>query len=112
MLPEGYKEVTYASDVHFSPDSKFIYASNRGHESLVIYQVNAKNGKLSMVGHEPTGGKHPRNFMIDRKGEFVLVGNTNTDNVVIFNRDAKTGLLKPNGQQYTIPAITCLLQLQ
>ncbi len=50
--------------------------------------------------------------MIDRKGEFVLVGNTNTDNVVIFNRDAKTGLLKPNGQQYTIPAVTCLLQLQ
>ncbi|NQV76649.1 MAG: lactonase family protein [Bacteroidetes bacterium] len=111
MLPEGYKEVTYASDVHFSPDGKFIYASNRGHESLVIYQVNAKNGKLSMVGHEPTGGKHPRNFMIDRKGEFVLVGNMNTDNVVIFNRDSKTGLLKPNGQQYTIPGITCLLQL-
>ena len=111
MLPEGYKEVTYASDVHFSPDGKFIYASNRGHESLVIYQVNAKSGKLSMIGHEPTGGKHPRNFMIDRKGEFVLVGNMNTDNVVIFNRDAKTGLLKPNGQQYTIPGITCLIQL-
>jgi len=111
MLPEGYSEVTYASDVHFSPDGKFIYATNRGHESVVIYEVNAKNGKLRMVGHESTGGKHPRNFMISKSGEYVLVGNSNTDNVVIFNRDSKTGLLKPNGVQYTIPAVTCLIEL-
>jgi 6-phosphogluconolactonase len=110
MLPEGYSEVTYASDVHFSPDGKFIYASNRGHESLVIYEVNAKTGKLKMIGHESTGGKHPRNFMISKSGEYVLVGNTNTDNVVIFNRDNKTGLLKPNGVQYTIPAVSCLIE--
>lgn len=111
MLPEGYAEVTYASDVHFSPDNKFIYATNRGHESVVIYEVNAKNGKLRMLGHEPTGGKHPRNFMISKTGEYVLVGNTNTDNVVIFNRDNKTGLLKPNGVQYAIPAVSCLIEL-
>lgn len=111
MLPEGYSEVTYASDVHFSPDNKFIYATNRGHESVVIYEVNAKTGKLKMLGHEPTGGKHPRNFMISKNGEYVLVGNTNTDNVVVFNRDSKTGLLKPNGVQHTIPAVSCLLEL-
>jgi len=111
MLPEGYSEVTYASDVHFSPDGKFIYATNRGHESVVIYEVNAKSGKLRMLGHESTGGKHPRNFMISKSGEYVLVGNSNTDNVVIFNRDSKTGLLKPNGVQYTIPAVTCLIEL-
>ncbi len=111
MLPEGYSEVTYASDVHFSPDNKFIYATNRGHESLVIYEVNAKTGKLKMIGHESTGGKHPRNFMISKNGEYVLVGNTNTDNVVIFNRDNKTGLLKPNGVQHTIPAVSCLIEL-
>ena len=111
MLPEGYAEVTYASDVHFSPDGKFIYATNRGHESVVIYEVNAKNGKLNMIGHESTGGKHPRNFMISKNGEYALVGNTNTDNVVIFNRDNKTGLLKPNGVQYTIPAVSCLIEL-
>jgi len=111
MLPQGYSEVTYASDVHFSPDNKFIYATNRGHESLVIYEVNAKTGKLKMIGHESTGGKHPRNFMISKNGEYVLVGNTNTDNVVIFNRDNKTGLLKPNGVQHTIPAVSCLIEL-
>ncbi|HQS04170.1 MAG: hypothetical protein B7X86_11650 [Sphingobacteriales bacterium 17-39-43] len=111
MLPEGYSEVTYASDVHFSPDQKFIYATNRGHESLVIYEVNAKTGKLKMIGHESTLGKHPRNFMISKSGEYVLVGNTFTDNVVIFNRDTKTGLLKPNGVQHTIPAVSCLIEL-
>lgn len=111
MLPEGYSEVTYASDVHFSPDNKFIYATNRGHESVVIYGVNAKTGKLNMIGHESTGGKHPRNFMISKNGEYVLVGNTNTDNVVVFNRDNKTGLIKPNGVQHTIPAVSCLLEL-
>ncbi|MBM3401549.1 MAG: lactonase family protein [Bacteroidetes bacterium] len=111
MLPEGYSEVTYASDVHFSPDNKFIYATNRGHESVVIYEVNAKTGKLKMLGHEPTGGKHPRNFMISKNGEYVLVGNTNTDNVVVFKRDNKTGLIKPNGVQHTIPAVSCLLEL-
>ena len=72
---------------------------------------SAKNGKLGLVGHEPTNGKHPRNFMVDKNGEFVLVGNMNTDNVVIFNRDSKTGKLKPNGVQYTVPGITCLIQL-
>lgn len=111
MLPQDFKEVSYASDVHFSPDGKFIYASNRGHESLVIYQVNAKNGRLTLVGHESTGGKHPRNFMIDKTGDYVLVGNMNTDNVVIFNRDSKTGKLKPNGSEYAIPGITCLIEL-
>lgn len=111
MLPEGYSEVTYASDVHFSPDNKFIYATNRGHESVVIYEVNAKTGKLKMLGHESTGGKHPRNFMISKSGEYVLVGNTNTDNVVVFKRDNKTGLIKPNGVQHTIPAVSCLLEL-
>jgi len=111
MLPEGYSEVTYASDVHFSPDGKFIYATNRGHESVVIYSVNTRNGKLKMLGHESTGGKHPRNFMISKSGEYVLVGNSNTDNVVIFNRDNNTGLMKPNGVQHTIPAVTCLIEL-
>lgn len=111
MLPKDFTDISYASDVHFSPDDKFIYGSNRGHESLVIYQVNAKNGKLTLVGHEPTGGKHPRNFMIDKTGEFALVGNMNTDNVVIFNRDSKTGQLKPNGSEYTIPGVTCLIEL-
>jgi len=111
MRPEGFTARNSAADIHFSPDAKFLYASNRGHESLVIYKVNPKNGKLSLIGHESTGGKHPRNFMIDKKGEFALTANQNTDNVVVFERNKKTGKLKPIGEQITVPAVTCLIQL-
>jgi 6-phosphogluconolactonase len=111
MIPDDFTARNSAADIHFSPDGKFLYASNRGHESLVIYKVDAKNGKLSLVGHEGTGGKHPRNFMIDKKGEFVLTANQNTDNVVIFNRDKVSGKLTPNGEQMTVPAVQCLIML-
>ncbi len=111
MRPEGFTERNSAADIHFSPDAKFLYASNRGHESLVIYKVDRKNGKLSLVGHENTGGKHPRNFMIDKKGEFALTANQNTDNVVVFERNKTTGKLKPTGEQIIVPAVTCLIQL-
>ncbi|MDO8992989.1 MAG: beta-propeller fold lactonase family protein, partial [Daejeonella sp.] len=110
MRPEGFVERNSAADIHFSPDAKFLYASNRGHESLVIYEVNPKNGMLTLVGHENTGGKHPRNFMIDKKGEYALTANQNTDNVVVFERNNKTGKLRPTGEQITVPAVTCLIQ--
>ena len=111
MLPKGFTERNSAADIHFSPDGKFLYASNRGHESLVIYKANSRNGKLTLVGHEGTGGKHPRNFMIDKNGEFALTGNQNTDNIVIFKRDKQTGKLMPTGDQAMVPAVTCLIQL-
>lgn len=111
MLPQGFNESNSAADIHFSPDGNFLYASNRGHESLVIYRVNSRNGMLTLVGHEGTGGKHPRNFMIDKKGEFALTANQNTDNVVIFRRDKITGKLMPTGEQVKVPAVICLIQL-
>ncbi len=111
MLPEGYKEQNFAADIHFSPDGKFLYASNRGHESMVIYKVDPSNGKMSLVGHANTGGRHPRNFMIDSRGEYVLTANRDTDNIVVFKRDKKTGKLEPNGEQVTVPAVICLIQL-
>ena len=111
MLPNGFTERNSAADIHFSPDGKFLYASNRGHESLVIYKANSRNGKLTLVGHEGTGGKHPRNFMIDKNGEFALTANQNTDNIVIFRRDKQTGKLMPTGDQVMVPAVTCLIQL-
>ncbi len=111
MPPESFKERNSAADIHFSPDGKYLYASNRGHESLVIFKVEPDNGKLSLVGHEGTGGKHPRNFMIDKKGEYALTANQNTDNIVIFRRDKQSGKLKPTGDQVTVPAVICLIQL-
>lgn len=111
MPPKDFTERNSAADIHFSPDGNFLYASNRGHESLVIYQVDPRSGKLSLIGHEGTGGKHPRNFMIDRKGEFALTANQNTDNIVIFRRHKQNGKLSPTGGQVTVPAVICLIQL-
>jgi 6-phosphogluconolactonase len=111
MLPEGFNEKSYAADIHFSPDGNFVYASNRGHESIVTYAVDKSSGKLSLVAHESSAGKHPRNFMVDAKGEYVLVANKNTDNIVVYTRDAKTGKLTNTGKQLNIGSPVCVLQV-
>ncbi|MFC4230448.1 lactonase family protein [Parasediminibacterium paludis] len=83
-----------SADIHFSPDGKFLYATNRGnYNNIVIYSVDAINGTLTYIGLEPTRGKTPRNFTIDPTGHYLLVANQNSDNVIIFKRDKTTGLL-------------------
>lgn len=104
MLPSGFQGENSAADIHVSPDGKYLYASNRGHESIVIFSIDQKTGKLKLVGHESTQGKHPRNFYIDPSGEFVFVANMNTDNVVLYQRDSVSGKLTPVGDQISIPA--------
>lgn len=110
MLPEDFEDTSWAADIHISPDGKFLYATNRGHDSLVIYEIDASTGQLTPVGHEPTRGGHPRNFMIDREGEFVLVANRDDDNVVLFRRDQETGELSYSGQETTVPMAVCVTQ--
>ncbi len=109
MLPENFTEPNTAADIHVSPDGKFLYASNRGHQSIAIYSIDSGTGKLKFVGHENTLGDHPRNFLIDPKDEFVFVANMNTDNIVLFRRDKESGKLNPTGEQTIIPAVMCVL---
>lgn len=111
MLPENFTEKSYAADIHFSPDGKFLYASNRGHNSLAIYKVDPQTGKLTVVGHEATHGGHPRNFCVDAKGEWVFVTNRDNDNVVVFKRDKATGKLTYTGWEAKIPMAVCVQQL-
>jgi len=88
-----------SGDIHFSPDGKFLYATNRGnYNNIVIYSVDAINGTLKYIGLEPTKGKTPRNFIIDPTGNFLLVANQNSDSVIIFKRDKTSGLLTYNSQ--------------
>ncbi|KQC31317.1 lactonase family protein [Flagellimonas eckloniae] len=84
-----------AADIHISPDGKFLYASNRGPEedSISIFSIDKNTGRLTLVGHEPTFGEHPRNFCIDPSGNFLLVANQFTNNVVVFKRHSETGRL-------------------
>ena len=97
------KEITdgfESSDIHISPDGKFLYVSNRGKEdNIAIFSV-AKNGTLENEGYQPVSGEHPRIFALDASGKFVIVANVRTSNVVVFKRDTTTGLLKKTGEEH------------
>ena len=111
MLPDDFDGNSTAADIHVSPDGKFLYASNRGHESIVIYAIDEPTGELTLVGHEPTIGEHPRNFMIDDKGEFLLVANRFNNHIVLFRRDPMTGLLEFTGTEVTVPVAVCITSM-
>ena len=107
-LPENFDGESTCADIHISPDGLFLYGSNRGHDSLVIFKIEASTGKLSLIGFEPTGGKTPRNFGIDPSGTFLLAANQNSDNIVIFRRDIKTGLLEKTGYEVQVSKPVCI----
>ena len=98
--PEGFKGSIDGAEIMVSPDGKFLYTSQRGEQnSIAIFSIDAISGKLRLEGHEPTLGKTPRNFIIDPTGNYLLVANQDSDNIVIFKRDTKTGLLKETGNE-------------
>ncbi|MDP5105078.1 MAG: lactonase family protein [Polaribacter sp.] len=92
-LPEDFTEYSKAADIHITKDGQFLYASNRGHESIVIYEVNQQDGTLKTIGFQDVLGKHPRNFSLSPNEEFLLVANQDTNTIISFKRNAKTGLL-------------------
>jgi 6-phosphogluconolactonase len=107
--PEEFKGVTGGAEIVVSQDGKFLYASNRGDENTItIFSVNASTGKLKLAGYQPVLGMAPRNFIIDPAGNYLLVANQNSDNVVIFKRNKTTGLLKETKEQIKLPKPVCL----
>ena len=107
-LPEGFVGANYCADIHVSPSGGFVYGSNRGHDSIVIYAVDGETGRLSYVGHEPSLGKWPRNFAIDSAGEIMLVANENSSNLVTFRIDQHSGELEPTGHTAEVPDPVCV----
>ncbi|NQW16668.1 MAG: lactonase family protein [Chloroflexi bacterium] len=96
------------ADVHVSPDGRFVYGSNRGHDSLAIYSVDQASGEMTYVGHQSTGGKTPRNFGIAPSGKILLAANQDSDNIVVFKRDVESGTLEPTGAEIDVPMPVCL----
>ena len=90
------------------PAGRFLYASNRGHDSIAVYRIDGSSGKLNPVGHESTGGKTPRNFTIDPSGTFLFAANQDTDNIVHFRIDDRTGGLTPTGEVTPAPTPVCV----
>lgn len=99
-----------SADIHISPDCRFLYASNRGEENnIAIFNIDQSSGHLSTVGYQPTGGEHPRNFVIDPSGQFLLAANEISGDIVVFRRNQKTGQLKDTGQKVRIKGPSCLI---
>lgn len=106
-LPEGWRGENTTADIHTSPDGAFVYASNRGHDSIVIYAIDETTGKMTFVGHEPTQGNTPRNFAITPDGKFLLAENQDSDTIVSFKRE-DDGTLTPTGSVINVPAPVCM----
>ena len=108
-LPREYTGPVGSADIHVSPDGKFLYCSNRGESNtLGIFQINPQNGMLDWVGDQSTMGKTPRNFNFDPTGNFLLVANQNSNEIVIFKRDKQTGLLEDTGKRIKVSKPVCL----
>jgi 6-phosphogluconolactonase len=106
-LPEEVKGDSTA-EVQVHPSGKFVYGSNRGHNSIAIFQVDDKTGRLTAAGHQPTGGKTPRNFGIDPTGRYLLAANQDSDTITVFRIDPKSGKLTPTGQKVDVPRPVCV----
>jgi 6-phosphogluconolactonase len=107
-LPDGWDGNSTCADIHIAPSGRFLYGSNRGHDSIAIFAVDEVTGTLTVVGHESTRGRTPRNFAIDPTGTFLLAANQETDTIVVFAIDRATGALEPAGIEVSVPVPVCV----
>jgi 6-phosphogluconolactonase len=107
-LPAGWSGQNSTADVHVHPNGRFVYASNRGHDSLAIFAIDPAAGTLSPLGHESTRGRTPRNFAIDRGGAFLFAANQDSDTIVTFALDGETGRLAPAGPVIELATPVCI----
>jgi 6-phosphogluconolactonase len=107
-LPEGFSGTSYVAEVTVAPNGKFLYVSNRGHDTIAVFEIDPATGKLTTRGETPTGGNFPRHFAIDPTGKFMIVGNQNSGTLVVFAIDAQTGALKATGSTVKVPGPTCV----
>jgi 6-phosphogluconolactonase len=108
-LPPDYMGPIGSADIHTSPDGKFLYASNRGESNTIgIFEINQKTGWLKLISHQSTLGKTPRNFNFDPSGNFLLAANQNSDEIVVFKINRKTGLLTDTGKRIKVGSPVCI----
>ena len=111
-LPSGFDGSSTCAEVRVHPSGKFLYGSNRGHDSIAVYRIDPAKGTLVFVEHEMAGIKTPRNFNIDPTGTFCLVANQGGDSVVVFRINQKTGALEPTGHKISLGRPVCIRFLQ
>jgi 6-phosphogluconolactonase len=107
-LPKGFSGSNDTAEIQVHPSGKFLFASNRGHDSIAVFAIDSNTGALTLIDHFPTQGKTPRNFEIDPTGKFLFVANQDTNNIVIFRIDPNSGRLTPTGQTLNVLSPVCL----
>jgi len=108
-LPRDFSGSNDAAELVMHPSGRFLYASNRGEDAIVVFRVDQKKGTLQVVERSSTQGKTPRSFAIDPDGKLLLAANQNSNNIVVFRIDASTGHLTPTGQKLDAPAPVCVV---
>jgi len=106
--PDDFTGANACAEVAVDQAGKFLYASNRGHNSIAVFAIDAAKGTLTLVERTPTGGKTPRHFAIDPTGKFLVAANQDSNNLVVFALDSATGSLKPTGQVLNVGAPVCV----
>jgi 6-phosphogluconolactonase len=99
------------AEITVHPSGRFLYGTNRGHDSLVIFAIDAQTGALSYVGHQPSGGKTPRSFGIDPTGSYLLSANQDSDNIAVMRIDQQSGKLTPTGQSVELGMPVCIMMI-
>jgi 6-phosphogluconolactonase len=107
-LPKNFAGSNDTAEIQVHPSGKFLFASNRGHDTIALFSIDNKSGALTLVDHFPIQGKTPRNFEIDPTGKFLFVANQNTNNVVAFQIDPNNGRLTSTKHAVQVPSPVCL----
>jgi len=107
-LPEGFAGDSTTADIQVSPCGRFLYGSNRGHDSIAVFAIDPATGRLTSHGHQPTAGRTPRNFALSPAGRFLLAANQDSDNLVSFALDPDAGTLTPTGSEAAVPKPVCV----
>jgi 6-phosphogluconolactonase len=107
-LPPEFSGRNDVAELAVHPSGKFLYVSNRGMDSIALFAIDTKSGRLTPMGGVPTGGKEPRHFALDPAGNFMFVENQLSDTIVVFHVDANSGQLTPTGDTLSVPSPVCL----
>lgn len=108
-LPDTFCDDSRAAEIEVSPDGRFVYASNRGHDSIGIFSIDQASGRLTPVGWQASQGKTPRFFTIEPGGRLMLVANEDSDTIVSFQIDLRSGRLTPVGQPVALGSPVCII---
>lgn len=107
-LPHGFEGENHCADLHVSADGRFLYGSNRGHDSIAVHAIDLASGRLAPSGHAPTNGQTPRSFALDPSGRFLLAANQNGDSVTVLGIDERSGMLRATGQGAQVGTPMCV----